>query len=392
MNLHGRSALVSMVSMVPSVSFSFVSLASAASALLLAACSEAPATLGEVGTANHEEAVTVDTSTSIGKRQHAANIDFALRYRAACTSAAPSDGGTRRPRALVTGFNRFSNHVHNATGQIVTRLVPGMAYPVNTSPDAGVVDDPALHTRAAMTTIHLPSAGEVDVCVMVLPVFWDLASALVAKELEAFVPDVVFMNGVAGTRQPLWIELGAINRAQLSDDGSDRLRPFATPQGDDPKLVNESDAPDATRLYLSWSAVKNAASQAIAAAAASRDDGVRFDAILPGVRIQSYPRASNAYLCNNTTYVVDYLMSHPGRSIELLSASEVNDAGPSHLDVSVSADLRTVPRVFMHWPSDLEGAHLDSSAGVVRAMLDAQLTAVRNGDAPTLADNRFADL
>ena len=46
---------------------------------------------------------------------------------------------------------------------------------------------------------------------MILPVYWDLAAILIAKEMDSFEPAFVMMNGVAGQRQPIWIELGATN-------------------------------------------------------------------------------------------------------------------------------------------------------------------------------------
>ncbi|MFO0677523.1 MAG: hypothetical protein U0169_13390 [Polyangiaceae bacterium] len=353
----------------------------------LAACS---ATGGDASSSSRADPVVVDTSTDVARAQHAANVAFGSNYRAVCTK--PSlDGGSPKKRVLVTGFNRFSDHVNNATGQMVARLVPGMAYPVNTSAPDGAVDDPARHVRTDRATVRLPKSGDVEICAMVLPVFWDLASALVAKELDAFEPDFVLMNGVARTRQPIWIEMGAVNRAQLSDDGSDRLRPRATDAGDDPKLVDGPDAPEFTRLLLSWDAVRDAARDAIAERKDRLEDGVRLDAILEGASFAGYPRTSNAYLCNNTTFVVDWLMGNPGATLPLMQASHPGDAGPSNLPVIVRADLRAVPRVFVHWPSDLAGAHLDSGADVLRAMVDAQLDALAHGDMPTLGDNVRAD-
>ena len=52
-------------------------------------------------------------------------------------------------------------------------------------------------TGVATTTIVLAGAGPVDVCAMILPVYWDLAAILVAKEIDAFRPNLVLMNGVA---------------------------------------------------------------------------------------------------------------------------------------------------------------------------------------------------
>ena len=101
---------------------------------------------------------------------------------------------------MVTGFGRFMSINDNATGRMISKLVPGAVYPETTSPPAGNVDPPGPQLNVASTTLVLPESGLVDVCSMILPVYWDLASILIAKEMEAFEPTFVMMNGVAGFR------------------------------------------------------------------------------------------------------------------------------------------------------------------------------------------------
>ncbi|MBC7018179.1 hypothetical protein, partial [Salmonella enterica] len=100
------------------------------------------------------------------------------------------------------GFGRFMSIRDNATGRIVSAVVPSARYPETAPPPAGVVDPPAQQLSVSSATLVLPGAGPVDVCAMILPVYWDLAAILIAKEMDAFQPTFVMMNGVAGDRQP----------------------------------------------------------------------------------------------------------------------------------------------------------------------------------------------
>jgi hypothetical protein len=223
---------------------------------------------------------------------------------------------------------------------------------------------------------------------MVLPVFWDLAAVLVAKEIDAFGPDLVLMNGVAGWRQDLWFELGAVNAAQSSGDGSNILQPV----DDGGPLVSEASETDYARPNLmSWRRIYAAASDRIAELADLEHNGLRFGDVLTGVTRKSYPRLTNTYLCNNTTYTVGYLMDHPGEPIALMEASAPRDDVDGAFDIGLTRDMSDVPRMFMHWPSDLDAEHIQGGADVLRAVIAAQLGASRDGEAPTRGDNDIAD-
>lgn len=329
--------------------------------------------------------VRVDTSTAEARKQFDANVNFGANYVPRC--ARTSD----RPRIVVTGFGRFMDISNNATGRIVAAL-SGAAYPETQPPPSGEVDPPEAQLVVTQTTIDLPKTGKVDVCAMILPVYWDLAAALVAKEIEAFDPSFVMMNGVAGSRQPLWLELGATNLASGLEDGSSRLRPVIAAGQSRAKLVAEAAQSEMTRgNLLSWRAVEKAAKEAVLAHTNDVDGGVRFGDLASGAVLAGYPRSSNTYLCNNTTYVTGYLMGHTGKRVRLLRASRDVRGARNWLDVRVNRDLRTVPRVFVHWPADLADRHHAAATDVMRAILDAQLTASRTGDAPTTGDNALAD-
>ncbi|MDB4993308.1 MAG: hypothetical protein JWM74_740, partial [Myxococcaceae bacterium] len=239
--------------------------------------------------------------------------------------------------------------------------------------------------------IELPRVGAVDVCAMVVPVYWDLASILVAKEIDAFKPSLVLMNGIAGARQDLWIELGSVNQAMPLEDGSDALKPLPpTGKSVAPIVPSASRADERKGLLMSWSAVRDAATREIEAQKNVEDDGATFGDLLPGVKLGGFPRSSNTYLCNNITYVVNYLMSYPGRAVTLLKASTQVTGKTNQVRTKISADARKTPRVFMHWPSELADhpGHLKVAARVMATVIDAQLAA----SAPTVGDNAMADV
>jgi len=334
-----------------------------------------------------ESDVIVDTRSELAWRQYVANVRFAESYVARCAPPELQPGEERRLRVLVTGFGRFLENRENATGRIVSTLVPDLVYPLTDPPAPGEIDEPAAQLSVALSTIDLPGVGEVDVCAMVLPVFWDLASFLVIQEAQAFQPDLVLMNGIAGGSQPIWMELGSTNAAVALPDGSGILLPIADGT---PLLADLPEEEQARGLLMSWDEVRAATEARIATLAEETDaEGVAFGELLSGVRYAGYPRSSNTYLCNNTTFVVSWAMDHPGETFRLLEPSDPREGGPTGLDVRLDADLRGVPRDFVHWPSRLSGEHLDRAAQVMGTILDAQLAA---REAPTRGDPARADV
>jgi hypothetical protein len=357
-------------------------------ALSLSACAS-EGSGGDESVAGDENEVKVDTRTPAARRQYDANVAFANAYRAHCAAPRVANG---HPRVLLTGFGRFMSIGDNATGRIISTVVPDARYPETTPPPSGEIDPPAPQLSVALSTITLPGAGPVDVCAMILPVYWDLAAILIAKEMDAFKPSFVMMNGVAGDRQPLWVELGATNRAAPLDDGSNQLRPAVSGSDAFAKIVDTaSHDEDARSNLLSWHAVQSAAQAAVMRHEAEIDQDTRLGDVLQGVKLAGFPRNSNTYLCNNVTYVTGYLMSHPGKTVRLLKASPALRGAVNDVKIDMKTDLRAVPRVFVHWPSEMATKHHAAGADIMKTILDAQLTALAHGDAPTPGDNALAD-
>lgn len=310
--------------------------------VLLAGCADDLASI--------DQPTTISTDTAAEQKQYDAAVDFVKAYTAKCTT--PDHA---RPRVLVSGFGRFMDVTNNASGLIVAKL-GGIDYP-----SGGL--KPTVGTR----TIALDGVGQVDLCAVVLPVVWDVAPLLLLKELDAFAPDLVIMNGVGDDTQPLWIELGAINEADDIPDATDTLVPntqyTAIVKGAALKRAN----------LMTWSVIKNTAKAAIAA-----DD--RFAHTLTGV-VEQPPRNDNSYLCNNLQYAVGYLMDQPaGTNVALLDASN----GNGHVNASLAKRYNTVPRVFFHWPVKLtSNGEVNAGVGLLQQIIAAQLATSK---APTRGD------
>lgn len=353
--------------------------------MLTIGCSAGFSSDVDVDPDENEDAVTVDTSTPAARAQYDANVAFAKSYVARCKPAANG-----HKRAIITGFGRFLYISENATGRIVSSVVPAAKYPMTTPPDGDAVDQPGPQTSVAMGTIHLPKAGDVDVCAMIVPVYWDLAAILIAKEVDAFGPNVVLMNGVADSEQDLWIELGGINRAMTEPDGSNKLVPIATNGRTSIPLVPSASASDLLRgQFMSWKAVETAAQSKVKLHGADVEEGRRFDNVLTGAKLAGFPRAGNTYLCNNVTYTVNYLMGYPGKSVTLLKASKTVSGKPNSVTVKIARNVKDVPRTFLHWPSTLTGKHIDDAADVLEGVLDAQLSTTVT---PSIGTNAMAEI
>jgi hypothetical protein len=58
----------------------------------------------------------------------------------------------------------------------------------------------------------------------------------------------------------------------------------------------------------------------------------------------------------------------PGETYRLLQPSEPRDGGPTGVDVTLWSDLRTSPRVFVHWAKDISGEHLGRGASLMKGL------------------------
>ena len=89
-------------------------------ALSLSACAS-ESSGGDESVAGDENEVKVDTRTPAARRQYDANVAFATSYKAHCAAPRPATG---HPRVLLTGFGRFMSIGDNATGRIISTVIP----------------------------------------------------------------------------------------------------------------------------------------------------------------------------------------------------------------------------------------------------------------------------
>ena len=355
---------------------------------LVAGCSDEAAASPAVETTPGatEDDVKVDTSTKLARAQYDANVAFGKGYKARCKST-----GAKK-RVLLTGFGRFMTVTDNATGRMLASLVPGAQYPETSPPPAGTVDPPAPQLSVGSTTLELDGLGKVDVCALILPVYWDLASVLIAREVQAFRPDLVVMNGVYPGATWLTLELGTINRATGEYDGSGNLEPVEGDGsggfwGEAPLLEGLPAEDDARGLLLSYDEVRAAAEATMATHRDELGAGPSFGDIMGEVKYGGFPR-DNTYLCNNTAYVTSYLLDHPGETVPLLRASKAVKGKSNQINTRIDFDGRKIPRVFVHWPDALVQGHIGSGADVLRTIVRAQLLATTPA---VRGDNAWAD-
>lgn len=334
-----------------------------------------------------EDDVKVDTSTKKARAQYDANVAFARSYKPRCKAS----GASRR--VLLTGFGRFLTIGDNATGRMLEGLVPSAVYPETSPPAPNAVDPPGPQLSVGSGSLELAGLGAVDVCALILPVYWDLAAILIAKELDSFRPDLVVMNGVYPGATWLTLELGTVNRAVPEKDGSGNLSPIAGRGGEGfwgfaPLIDGLPASDDARGLLLSYPEVRAAAEAAIVVRGDDQEGGRSLREVLTSVKYGGFPR-DNTYLCNNTAYTTGYLLDHPGKTVPLLRASKPLAGRINKVDTRVTFDGRDVPRVFVHWPDALVGEHLRSAGDVLKAIVAAQLQA----HTPAVrGDNAWADL
>lgn len=325
-----------------------------------------------------EGEVRIDTTGDTERAQYDAAVDFVTNYQPRCTK--PRADGVKR--VLISGYGRFMSNRNNATGRIVSALA-GLAYPETNPPAAGAVDPLAPQLAVRTQTVRWPESGAVEICALILPVVWDVAPIVLLRELAAFKPDLVLMNGIADVHQDLWIELGGVNEAAPYQDGTNLLVPY-TRDGESIPLLDG--APATHPNSMSWDIVSRAANAAIERATA---DHPELADILYGAVLAGFPRSGNTYLCNNITFTTSYLMDSPGTRARLLEASTPIEGRTNFVDVRLPGDFRAIPRTFLHWPSALEdGDGPAIGARIVAALADAQLSAI---EPPSPGNNDLAD-
>ena len=221
-----------------------------------------------------------------------------------------------RSDVVVTGFGSFPGVPRNATADIVRELAALGGFALR------VVSHRSRDFAVGRGALALPSGREARASLMILPVAWDAAGALVEKEARATRARLVVMCGVAAPSQPIFVEADATS-ARVAKVDALGVRP---------------------RRARSM-AVTRAATLEVELARGAIDRALTAEPVasVPGVLV-TRARPDNAYVCNATAYAV------------------------------ATARLRAA-HGFLHWPKDISREDVPACARVLGAMIDVLLAA-----------------
>jgi pyrrolidone-carboxylate peptidase len=223
---------------------------------------------------------------------------------------------------VITGFGAFPGAPRNATAEMIESIAR------------------AAHVTLRRPSLRLPDflAGrgaidELDVSLMVLPVLWDAAAALVAKEARATRASAIVMCGIASKHSAITIEgFATSSRRTLPDRFG--VKP-AFPRG-------------ASRAHGATFDTELARAAGEAAIARER---LEMDVTCRGLD------DSNSYVCNATAHVAARLAVRSARVLRSSGAPE-----------GVLAPRIGASHGFVHWPAEIPPDRVDAFARVLVAM------------------------
>jgi pyrrolidone-carboxylate peptidase len=246
------------------------------------------------------------------------------------------------PRVVLTGFGAFAGAPRNATEEMIRTLASDLGVELRARSFR------ARELAIGRGVVRLPSSAEAHVSLMVLPVVWEAAAALVAKEARASRASLVVMSGIASKMRTITLEGFATSARRRVPDV------FG---------VRPARARSASRALETTLDV--AAARAAVEAALSRE---RVDAV-EGVTTRELD-ATNAYVCNDIAHLTARLAASGVRVLR-------STASPHGVHVP---RIGRVAHGFVHWPAELAPDHAPACARVLLSMVDA-LIATRAGGA-----------
>jgi hypothetical protein len=262
------------------------------------------------------------------------------RARRVLESFRPRVAEARMQHVLLTGFGTFPTTPRNATADMIRALAESADVKLRS---------PAFRSELAVGrgALALPSGMIVSVSLMVLPVAWELAAGLVAKEARATRAGLVVMSGVA--------PLPAITIEGLAVSANvARVDAFGMKPRHHPRRRVER------RLAIATDDAHSAAQRALEHETAG---SVTLAEAVRGVDRRA-ERRDNAYVCNATAFAVEGLSRR----------------GQRMLGSGQSAGV-LVPRTFgrrsgfVHWPGAIQAHDAPACGRVLLAMVDALMAA-----------------
>jgi hypothetical protein len=239
-------------------------------------------------------------------------------------------------RVLLTGFGLFVGVEYNISGVTIQSLMDPKFWPDSIDLEdvkdaaaevaSGTLKDDMHGGLAKLRKLHV-NGHELDVCMLLLDVKWDLAAAIVLYEAEKFQPDVIIMSG-RGDSNALTFEGGAQNVAEPSsgfDSDGDRDRQN-TPRRR--WILKPSNPGVQNHIPMTWD------NKRLATVTSPLADELGHLVSAPGKF-----RPSNDYICNNVSYVV----LHGIQNVPITLAGDL---------VNLKPTFETKPKTgFMHYPT-----------------------------------------
>jgi len=248
------------------------------------------------------------------------------------------------PRVVLTGFGAFMDAPRNATEEMIRALASELGI------DLHARSFRARELATGRGLARLPSGLGVQLSLMVLPVAWEAAGALVAKEARATRASLVIMSGVQGRVRAITFEKVATTaRRRLVDELGVR-----------PRRATRATRALATTLDVD-------VARAAAEAALARES---FGDAVSGAIVRELDE-TNAFVCNDTAHLTARLTSGSARVLR-------SGAAPEGIAIP---RVGRVAHGFVHWPKELESAHAPGMARVLVASVAALLSARRVGAA-----------
>jgi len=227
---------------------------------------------------------------------------------------------------VITGFGAFPTAPRNATAEMIAAIARDanitMKRPVFAAPDF-------LVGRGAI--------GDARVSLMVLPVLWDAAAALLAAEARATRASVVVMCGIASKISAITIEGFATSARRILKDRFGVRPAFSRGAVKSRKTTFDTEI-----------------ARAAAEAALAREGLAAM-----GVACRELEENNN-YVCNATAHVASTLALRSARVLRSSGAPE-----------GVRAPRISASHGFVHWPADIPPERVDACARVLAAMASA---------------------
>jgi pyrrolidone-carboxylate peptidase len=264
-------------------------------------------------------------------------------------------------RVLMTGFGLFYGAEFNISGVIVDSMSSAEFWngifdshnPQISSQDQSIGSGKLSRQDRGAKVVNrrVQLNGEhVDLCLLTLDVYWDLAAAIIVHEMDRFEPHVLLMTGRGGSQAIF--EGGAINDATTLSGFNPDGTPAHTNEPTESPILPPSEAGVQRHIAMTWD------NQSLYEHSRARIQGLGFSPTFV-----TAARPSNNYICNNISFVV----LHAVKNISLPLAGG---------EVVLTPNIQTQAKIgFFHYPSSVRKtkAHIEGWASIMLGVIAQSL-------------------